>query len=106
MVCGVPAVQVVDAPGSRLVTGQVTAPAVGSDTARLVIDVVPVLVTKKDQAIVSPRSVFPSPFTSVTAADLVNDSAGAWATGVSVEDGFEGTLPPAGFLPAAVAVFD
>ncbi len=57
--------------------GQVTAPAVGSVTARLVIVVVPVFLTRNDQAIVSPRSVSPSPLTSVTAADLVSFSAGA-----------------------------
>ena len=83
--CAVVAVQVVDAPGANVVTGQVTAPAVGSVTARLVIVVVPVFLTRNDQAIVSPRSVLPSPLTSVTAADLVSCSAGAWATGVSVD---------------------
>ncbi len=77
MVCGAVAVQVVAAPGASVVTGQVTAPAVGSLTTRLVIVVVPVFWTRNDQAIVSPRSVFPSAFTSVTAADLVSCSAGA-----------------------------
>ncbi len=66
--------------------------------------VVPVFLTRNDQAIVSPRSVLPSPFTSVTAADLVSFSAGAWATGVSVPDGFDGTSVPFGSLPVAVAV--
>ncbi len=58
-------------------TGQVIAPAVGSVTMRPVIVVVPVFSTRNDQAIVSPRSVAPSAFTSVTAADLVSCSAGA-----------------------------
>ena len=101
--CGTSAVQVVDAPGASVVTGQVTAPAVGSVTARLVIVVVPVFSTRNDHAIVSPRSVLPSASTSVTAADLVSCSAGAWATGVSVEDGLDGTGVPAR-RPAAVAV--
>ena len=96
IVCAVVAVQVVDAPGASVVTGQVTAPAVGSVTARLVSVVVPVFFTRNDQAIVSPRSVWPSALTSVTAADLVSCRAGACATGVSVEDGFDGTSLPFG----------
>ncbi len=66
------AVHVVEAPGASVVTGQVTAPAVGSVTVRLVIVVVPVFLTRNDHAIVSPRSVFPLPLASVTAADLVS----------------------------------
>ena len=70
--CAAVAVHVVEAPGASVVTGQVTAPAIGSFTASVVIVVVPVFLTRSDQVILSPRSVLPSPLTSVTAADLVS----------------------------------
>ena len=53
---------------------------------------------------VSPRSVRPSPLTSVTAADLVRDSAGAWVIGVDVEELLDVIVAALGFLPLAVAV--
>jgi hypothetical protein len=70
------AVQVSDTPGASVVLGQVTAPAAGSLIPTEVRVTVPVLVTRKDQAIVSPKSILPSPFTSVTEADLVSSMAG------------------------------
>ena len=92
-------------PGASVVTGQVTAPAVGSVTARLVIVVVPVFLTRNDQAIVSPRSVLPSPLTSVTAADLVSVSVEVCATGVSTSrTGWTSPSRPPGPSPVAVAV--
>ena len=63
---------VVEAFGSNGAVGQVTAPAIGSVTETLVIVVVPVFLTRKDHWIVSPRSIWKSPFTSCAAADLVN----------------------------------
>ena len=84
-------VQVVDAPGARVVTGQVIAPALASVTAVVLSVTVPVFLTRNDQAIVSPRSVLPSPLTSVTAADLVSCNDEAWSTGVEVEEGLEVT---------------
>ena len=61
--------------------------------------VVPVFLTRNDHAMVSPRSVLPSALTSVTAADLVSAMAGAWAIGVSVPEGLDGTSVPFGSLP-------
>src|SRR6202042_2370532 len=98
------AVHVVESPGANGAVGQVTAPAIGSATERLVIVVVPVFFTRNDHLIVSPRSILKSPLTSVTVADLVNSSAGAWLTGVSVPDGLDGTSLPLGSVPCAVAV--
>ena len=54
--------------------------------------------------IVSPRSVLPSPFTSVTAADLVSWSAEVCAIGVETDELLDGTVGPAGFRPDALAV--
>ena len=67
---------------------------------------VPVFLTRNDHWILSPRSVLPSPSTSVTAADLVSCSAAAWLTGVSVARRSTVTVALAGFLPVAVAVLE
>src|SRR5262249_34874554 len=77
------------APGARGGVGHETAPAVGSFTATDVSVVVPVLRTTNDQRMVSPRSVTPLAFTSVTAADLARLRLSVCATGVSVDDGGE-----------------
>src|ERR1700753_2306742 len=69
IVYGETAVHVVDACGANGVAGQVTAPALASETVRLVMVTVPVFLTRNDHWIVSPKSVLPSLFTSVTAAD-------------------------------------
>ena len=81
-----------------------TAPALGSLTATEVTVTVPVSCTRNDQRTVSPRSVFPSPLTSVTAADLVSCRPELWSTGVSAVDGLEVTGWPCGSTAAAVAV--
>src|SRR6185437_7628315 len=83
-----------------------TAPAVASDTAAAVSEVVPVFFTRNDHWILSPRSVSPSPLTSVTTADFVRERADVWTTGVVVDDGLEVTVAPVGIVPAAVAVLD
>src|SRR5689334_24587526 len=62
------AVHVVEPPGASVVTGHVTAPAVGSVTVRPVRVVVPVFVTRNDQLIRSVKSARPSALTSVTVA--------------------------------------
>src|SRR5437762_1947146 len=72
--------------------------------ATVVMVVVPVLATRNDQMILSPRSVLLSAFTSVTAADLVRSSVEVWTTGVVVEDDVEVTVVPDGLRPVAVAV--
>ena len=92
---------VVEAPGAKVVVGQEIAPAVGSVTATVVRVTVPVFLTRNDQVIVSPRSVLPSPFRSLTAADLVSCNPLAWTIGVSVEDPLEVTVAPLGLLPDA-----
>jgi hypothetical protein len=99
-------VHVVDAPGANDVTGHDTTPAEGSATTTEDTVTVPELVTLNDHAMVSPRSVAPFAFTSVTTADLVRPSPGDWDTGVSVEDGGEVTGPPAGSFPDPVAVLE
>ena len=91
-------------PGSSVGCGQVTAPAFGSAIATEVAVTVPVSCTRNDQTTVSPRSVRPSPLTSVTAADLVSCRPELWSTGVSAVDGFEVTGWPCGSTAAAVAV--
>ena len=101
-----PDVQVVDAPGESVVTGQATAPAVGSLIATLVTVVVPVSATRNDQVILSPRSVRPSAATSVTAAVLLSERAGAWVIGVSVEEGLDVTVVEPGAVAVAVAVLE
>ncbi len=98
------AVQVVDAPGASVVTGQVTAPAIGSLIARVVSVTVPVFLTRNDHWILSPRSVSPSLLTSVTAADLVSCRAEVWTTGVVVDDGAVVIVAPLGWVAPAVAV--
>ena len=103
--CGAVAVQVVDAPGARVVAGQVTAPAVGSLTATLVSVVVPVFLTRNDQAI---RVAEVGLAVAVDVGDRgrLGQRAGstAWATGVSVDDGFDVHVAPPGPCPVAVAV--
>ena len=98
--------QVVVAPGANVVTGQVTEPAFGSLTATEWMVVVPVLRTRNDHWIRSPRSVWPSTFRSMTEADLVTDSPETWSMGVSADDGGETTGPPWGSAAEAVAVFE
>ena len=53
---------------------------------------------------VSPRSVLPSLFTSVTAADFTMVSPELWFTGVDVDEGPELIGVPPGGVPWAVAV--
>ena len=93
-----------DAPGARVVARQVAAPAVGSAMATLETVVVPVFLTRNVQVILSPRSVLPSPLTSLTAADLVSWRAAEETTTVVVEELLDVTVAPAGFLVVAVAV--
>ena len=96
--------QSVLAPGASVVAGQETGPAFGSLTTTELSVVVPVFLTRNDHVIVSPRSVLPSPLTSVTTADLVSCSARACTTAVSVDDGFEVTVGPPGLVAVAEAV--
>src|ERR1039458_8001030 len=69
MVCGVSAVQVSEAPGANVGSGQVMGPAIASVTKIDVNVTEPVLVTRYDHEMVSPRSVWPSLLTSSTEAD-------------------------------------
>src|SRR5690349_838632 len=93
------------APGASEPAGQVTGPAVGSVTVGLVRVVVPVLVRSKVQVIVSPRSVLPSPFTSVIEATFFTSfRAELCTTGVEVDEGPESTGLPEGSSAEAVAV--
>ncbi len=103
MVCGVVAEHVIEAPGASDVTGQVVAPAVGSVTARALTVTLPVFLTRNDHWIVSPRSVAPSWFTSVTAADLVSWRVGVCVAVTVAVDGTDVTGPPVGGVPVAVA---
>jgi hypothetical protein len=91
-------VHVVDAPGARDATGQVTGPTFGSETPTVVSVTLPVLVTTNVYAIVEPAVVpdgVPACLSSAIAGDRV--------TGVLTEL-VPVTAAPVGGVPVAVAV--
>ena len=105
-----PLVQVVAAAGARVVTGQVTAtPAafsIASSTAMPPSVTLPVLVTTKDQVMVSPALVRPSAVVSTTClTDFTSVRSGAEVPGNLTSDGgvVTGVVLPFG-VPVAVAV--
>ena len=89
------------APGARVVDGQVTVPAVGSDTLTSLTWVRPGLVTVMVQVTTSPTLRPPSPLVSTKAPVFTNDSAASTVTGVTTFDGAEVT--GAGQVVAAAA---
>ena len=96
--------QVIALPTASVVDGQLTTPAIGSVTWTVSSVTLPVFSTRNDHEMVSPRSVKPSPLTSVTAADLVSAGLGRWATHVETVEGFEVMVAPEGEVAVAVAV--
>ena len=98
--------QVVASPGANVVSGHETGSTFGSLTATFVSVTVPVLVTTKLNAIVSPASSCPLPLASTGAVpDLSSVNAGTGGTGVStlpVPGG--GSVTPGGDVAVAVAV--
>jgi hypothetical protein len=98
-------VQVVEARGTRVVTGQVITGCVFvpenavSDADTPVSVTLPVLVTKNEYA-----TDCPAPLTTVGVADLVSESAGAAATVTVAVDGADVTAGPVGGVPDDVAV--
>src|SRR5205823_6551639 len=94
---GFTVVQVVVAPGSRVVAGQEVAPTFASVIATAVIVCAPVLVTANEYAIRSPASTRPLTLTSTgEPAVLTSTSVAVVAVGVEVDDAFEVTVVPAG----------
>ncbi len=97
------AVQVVEAPGARVVAGQEMAPALGSVTATVVTVTLPVLVTLKVQVILSPASLTPSALESTTDATVFCRARAGLAGMVVVTDEVAVTTSRRP-LPVAVAV--
>ena len=100
------ALQVVDAPGARVIDGQVIAdkPGSGSETPTEVRVTLPVLVTTNENVCVSPNDAPSGVVSVVIATDLVNASVFAWLIGVAVDEAAEFTAGPDGGVPLAVAV--
>ena len=100
------AVHVVDAPGARVATGQVTAdrPLRGSVTPNDVRVTLPALVTANENICESPNDAPVGAVSVVIATDLIKLSALDWLIGVEVDDGAEVTGEPNGGVALAVAV--
>ncbi|MDT4934161.1 MAG: hypothetical protein QOK11_2053 [Pseudonocardiales bacterium] len=97
-------VQVIDCPGARLVAGQVTVPAVGSETWMLVIVTVPRFVTMSVQSTRSPAPMTPSSLTSTPCACFTSPNFLTGGIVTVLVDGGEVTGGPVGGMPVPVAV--
>ena len=100
------AAQVVDAPGARVLDGQliVDNPVSGSETATAVSVTFPVLVTRNENVWISPNDAPVGTVSVVMATDFVRLMVFVVAIGVEVDDDAEVTAGPEGGVPAAVAV--
>ena len=95
-----------DSPGASVVTGQDTGPTFGSLTATLDKLTVPVLVTTKLYAMVSPGSSRPLPLASTGSAPVLSTAnIGTVGTGVlALSVAGAVSVTPGGEVPVAVAV--
>ena len=97
------AVHVVEAPGARVVTGQVTVTAVAGAVAESVTEIadtvtLPVFVTRKEY-----DTVWPAAVTVAGEADFTTVSAGAAVAVTVAVEGVDVTAVPPGVTPDAVA---
>ena len=100
------AVQVIVAPGARVVDGQVMVdrPGIGSLMLRPVSVTLPAFVAANENVCMSPRDAPAGAVSVVITADLASDSAGVWLIGVAVDELLDVTAGPLGGVPFAVAV--
>jgi hypothetical protein len=94
------AVQVVETPGAKVVTGQLTAVVRGSETAMLVMVTLPVLVTTNEYG-----TMVPTALTDTVAVDFTTDNAGPCIAGTVTVLEFTGAIgAPIGGVPTTEAV--
>ena len=101
------AVHVVDAPGAKVVDGQLMLdrPANGSVMITEVRVTLPVLVTANENVCTSPNDAPLGAASVLTATVLVRLIVLVWVIGVEVDELLDVTVRPVGGVPEAVAVF-